>query len=145
MNLQEWRAKRQAQDTMTLPSGLDVTVRTVSIQDLVVQGKVPDTLFGTIDDLTGRAKAGELQDGLKTSELATMGQLILVICKAALVEPAELDASELPFDDQLAVFEWVNRGASQLMTFPQTGPSNRVDNAPNGRRLRRQTVKSTRT
>jgi hypothetical protein len=139
MNLQEWRAKRQVQNAMTLPSGLDVTVKAVSIQDLVVQGKVPDTLFATIDDLTGKAQAGELNAGLKTSELATMGQLIVVICRSAIVEPAELDVEELPFDDQLAVFEWVNRGAAQLATFPQKRPANSVVTAPNGRRLRSKT------
>lgn len=140
MNLQEWRAKRNTQKEISLPSGLDVIVKPVTVQDLVVQGRIPETLFSTIDDLTGKAQTGQLDKGLKTSELSAMAQLILAVCRAALVEPEGLDAAELPFEDQLAIFNWANGGAAQMVPFPKKRPNVDVASTSNRKRVRGATV-----
>ena len=133
MNLEQWRARRQRVEILTLPSGLEVQIKPVTMQDLLVQGKVPDTLYGAIDDMGERTKGGtnKLSD-MKTRDLADMAQLTLIVCRAALVEPAELDPEELPLDDRIVIFNAANAEAIRLATFPKTGSPHGVDVASNG-------------
>lgn len=137
MNLQEWRAKRQQQKTLTLPSGLEVQIKPVTIADLVLQGKVPNTLLSALDDLGDRAKGGTaaLKD-MSIEDIANMGQLTLIICQAAIAAPEGLDPEELPLDDRIAVFNVANAEAIRLTTFPKAGKAHGVDAASNGGGLR---------
>ena len=138
MNLQEWRESRlRGNETFELPSGLEVTIKPVTMQELVVQGRVPDTLFAAIDDLTAKAQAGTLQRGLKANDLSMMSQLITIVCTASIVGPEGLTVEELPFGDRLEIFNRANAEAARLVTFPATGPANGVADASAGQNVRR--------
>lgn len=112
MNLAEWKAKQQAGEEGVLPSGLDVVLKKVSIVDLAASGQIPQTLAVK---LNGIMKGGEVAVDL--TQMAEYASMIEVVARACIVEPAELDVKELPFEDKLAVFNWANEGVSQLNGF----------------------------
>lgn len=137
MNLQEWRAHRQGNEAFTLPSGLEVTLKPVTLQDLVIQGKIPDTLFSAIDDLGERAKKPNALEGLNVTDLAEMAQIMTIVCRAAIVAPTELDVNELPFDDRIAIFNRANQEAAKLAPFPAQRTNGGVVAAPTRANVRR--------
>lgn len=113
MNLAEWRAAQQSGEEGVLPSGLDVVLKKVSIVDLAASGQIPQTLAVK---LNGIMKGGEVAS-VDLSQMAEYASMVEVVAKACIVEPAELDVKELPFEDKLAVFNWANEGVSQLNSF----------------------------
>ena len=112
MNYAEWKANQQGAE-YTLPSGLDVRLKKVSLPDLAASGSIPQTLIAPIDDLQKRAKSTDA--GVQT--LGEMVPILNLIVSACLVEPVELTAEELPFMDKLAIFEWANEEPKKLAGF----------------------------
>jgi len=113
MNLQEWRAKQQSGEAFTLPSGLEVRVRKVGMLDLAAQGKVPATLAPQINEMmkSGGVVSSDLE------QLARFAELLNIVCMACLAAPEGLDATELPYEDKLAIFNWASAVSAKLSPF----------------------------
>lgn len=116
MNLQEWRAKRNKTTPVTLPSGLEVHLKQVDMMDLATQGLIPSGLSSKVQEMLtdGKSLSPTLED------LPSVRTVMVVVAKAAVVEPAELEVDpELDFADLNHIFMWANGGAAQLETFRQ--------------------------
>lgn len=121
MNLADWRASRLHE--MTLPSGLPVTVRDVTMTDLLLTGKLPASF---VDLATEAAEKGS---SLDLKELASKGaefkSMLDALVEIALVEPrigsvsddTYITLEELPNDDKMAIFNFVNREVTALQSF----------------------------
>jgi len=112
MKLSEWRQK-QAGEEYTLPSGLDVKLRRVSMLDLAQRGEIPETIRPAVDEFVARGK----DNRVGVAEIQQFGEVVDLVARACLVEPAELDISELPFSDRQAIFAWANEQAASLARF----------------------------
>ncbi len=112
MDLQQWRA-RQAGEAYILPSGLDVRLKKVSMIDLAQGGKIPQTLHAPVNELMKR----DTKAGVSIEGIAEFRAVLDLVVGACMVEPADLDVSELPWDDKLAIFNWANAPAEKLVPF----------------------------
>ena len=111
MNLQEWREAQRSGAEYTLPSGLDVTLKPVSLLDMAAGKSIPQTLIGPVNDVI--ANAANAVPSL--DNLAAMGPVVDLVASACLVSPADLSIAELPFGDKLAIFEWANGGEQKKL------------------------------
>ena len=113
MNLDEWRLQRAAGTVMVLPSGLEVTLRKVAVLDLAERGNIPLQLRPKLEKMltSGSAKVVTLEDFQQHSEVVNLA------CAACLLAPAELDVTELPYGDRLAIFQWANEVTTALQPF----------------------------
>lgn len=108
-------------ESITLPSGLEVRVKKVTLMDLALNGEIPQSLHALTDEHFSKGK--EVQ--ISVADMATYGQMVALVIKACLVEPAVGDESDethialkdIEGDDKLALWQWANRGASQLEKF----------------------------
>lgn len=122
LNLAEWRASRLHE--LVLPSGLAVTVRDVTMTDLLLTGKLPASFVDLAD---ASAKSGS--SGLDLKMLAEKGAEFKVmldeLVSIALVAPeigsvsddAHVTLAEIPNDDKMAIFNFVNREVTALQSF----------------------------
>ncbi len=117
MNLQEWREKRQRGEDATLPSGLVVRLRKVSLLDLAEQGRIPTTLAPKISEI-----ASGKTPSLRLDQIGEMAEAINIVAAACLVEPDDLDVAELPYDDRLAIFQWAGEVSTKLQFFRGESP-----------------------
>ena len=118
--LAEWRASRF--HVMDLPSGLHVTVRDVTMTDLMLTGKLPASFIDMVQDAATKGGAMDMK------EMAAHGEDFRVMLDAlteiTLVEPliGESDDShialfEIPNDDKMALFNFVNREVTATQSF----------------------------
>ena len=122
VNLAAWRASRIHE--RTLPSGLTVKLRDVTMTDLMLTGKLPDSIMSLMTDT---AKAGEKEFDLETITKNTVewNQMLTTLMELSLVEPQIGDMAdeehillaEIPSDDKLDIFNFLNRGAEDLQPF----------------------------
>jgi hypothetical protein len=132
--LAEWRAGQRHE--LTLPSGLPIILRDVTLTDLAMTGKIPQTLMS---DMVSQAGAGNV-DLAKYVASSDFGTLLNELAKLSVVEPPIADVAdeehisvaELNAEDKLAIMEFVNRDAAALQSF-RTEPSEPVDFAQPGR------------
>jgi hypothetical protein len=122
MNLAEWRASRLHE--LDLPSGLVATVRDVTMTDLLLTGKLPAS-FVEMADVSARNGSS----GLELKELAKNGadfkEMLDALVSIALVAPeigtvsddSHITLDELPNDDKMAIFNFVNREVTALQSF----------------------------
>lgn len=122
MNLADWRASRLHE--LTLPSGLTVTVRDVTMTDLLLTGKLPASF---VDMASDAAQNGASNFDLK--QLAENGaefkSMLDALVSIALVAPeigtmaddTHITLDELPNDDKMAIFNHVNREVTALQSF----------------------------
>lgn len=128
MNLADWRQSRI--EEMTLPSGLDVTVKHVGLTDLLVGGNLPAPLLDQISELV------EHDASIQVSNFSNYAESINAVVKACMVYPPVADEpddthialSELPFEDRVHIFEWANGEAVKLSSFREE-PAGSVDAA----------------
>jgi len=120
MNLQEWRKKRSQGDEYTLPSGLTVYLKKVGVLDLAGKGQIPATLEPQLNELmqTGKVKS------ITIGDFAKFAEMIDTVAKACIVQPAELDIEELPYEDRVEIFQWANAQTAKLQPFrkPEAQP-----------------------
>lgn len=136
MDLQTWREMRNRVEEVTLPSGLEVTLRKVELLDLVGQGDVPETLNVLVKKATST--------GFDVSDVKAFMPLLNIVTRACLVQPAlseEADAEhltldEIPVGDRLAIFSWANQEADALGKF-RPEQNGRVASAQRGERVRK--------
>lgn len=118
--VQEWRAAREAGETVTLPSGQVATLRRVHLLDLIEAGKIPDELTTVVLQL--------IDDKIHKPSKEDLGAYIevvnLVAIEAFMNPPVAKEASEgalgvdeVPFQDRAEVFRWSNEGARKLRPF----------------------------
>lgn len=120
--LAQWRASRLHE--LELPSGLAVTLRDVTITDLMLTGKLPPAF---VDMAEKSAKDGEGSMDLKelmqnATDFTTMLDALVTL---ALVEPKigdtaddeHITLAEMPNDDKMFVFNWANREVAQMTSF----------------------------
>lgn len=143
MDLQAWRASRKT--TKTLPSGLEVILKRVSLLDLAMNGDIPNTMAGMVDDMIDQTKTVEV----KATDFKEYGDVINLVVKACVLEPAVADESdethlglrEMPMEDRLEIFDWANEGVEQLHPF-RAGEKEPVAAAQPGDGLRGETVEA---
>jgi len=122
VNLAAWRASRLKD--LELPSGLLVKLRDVTMTDLMLTGKLPDSIMSLI---TETAKAGELEFDLEmiTKNTREWNEMLITLLELSMVEPQIGDVAddehilltEIPGDDKLFIFNYLNRGAEALQPF----------------------------
>jgi len=122
VNLAEWRASRIKE--RTLPSGLTVQLRDVTMTDLMFTGKLPESIMKMMTDA---AESGSQDLDLETLAKNTteFNQMLNTLVEVSLVEPKIGDVAddehillaEIPSDDKLDIFQFLNRGAEQLASF----------------------------
>ena len=131
MDLKKWRQEQAEGKWFTLPSGLPVRCRRVSLFDLVAQGEIPDDLSAEVNaQLSRKATQLTLQD------FSRFGALVDLAAQAALTEPAVtgdpetgfVSIEELPMVDRIAIFNWANDTAQALKPF-RSEPASSLDSA----------------
>lgn len=120
--LAQFRANRMQE--LTLPSGIQVWVRDVSMMDLMLTGRLPEAIMEFADEA---GKAGQKQIDLK--KIVKSGNdfniMLNAVVQSCVVEPPiaehgdeeHLGLDEINGDDKMAIFNWVNREVEQLRPF----------------------------
>lgn len=121
--LAEWRAERVHE--LELPSGLVVKVRDVSITDLALTGRVPNTLMSAFVDAAEAGDAEKIAGEAIQNNAKEFGILLDVMTEGCLVEPRISDKpsddcvtlAEIPTDDKLFLFNYMNRDVQAVRSF----------------------------
>lgn len=122
VSLADWRASRIKE--RTLPSGLTVKLRDVTMTDLMFTGRLPDSIMKMMTDAAdGGAQEFDLETLAKNT--TEFNQMLNTLVEVSLVEPKIGDVAdeehillaEIPSDDKLDIFQFLNRGAEQLSSF----------------------------
>jgi len=113
MNLAEWRARQQQGEAFTLPSGLEVRLKKVALMDLAQAGQIPTTLRAPVAEMLKRRP----DQPVDLADVEKFGQVLDIVVKTCIVEPADLDVAELPSHDKQVVFNWANQAAGRLEPF----------------------------
>ena len=132
MNLADWRKSRVHE--LTLPSGLAVQVRDVTMTDIALSGEMPNTLLDLFldetEDITKLPEAQQVRKMLESGK--EFAALLDLIARKCLVSPRIGDAAgedtltldELPQADKMEIFNFANREAQAVRSFreEQTQP-----------------------
>ena len=113
MNLAEWRARQQQGEVFTLPSGLEVRLKKVALIDLAQAGQIPTTLRAPVAEMLKRRP----DQPVDLADVEKFGQVLDMVCQACIIEPAELDVTELGSFDKQTIFNWANQPAGKLEPF----------------------------
>lgn len=120
--LADWRASRLHEET--LPSGLVVTLRDVTMTDLMLTGKLPPA-FVDMAEQTAKDGAGSVDLKNLMKNAADFTLMLNALVTIALVEPKigdvaddeHITLAELPNDDKMHIFNWANREVAQITSF----------------------------
>ena len=112
MNLAEWRIL-QAGTEATLPSGLEVVLKKVSLIDLAKAGKIPETLRPSVDAMIAR----KAEKPMTLADLEQFAEVVDLVVGCALVAPEGLDVAELPWSDRMAIYQWASQETAALDSF----------------------------
>lgn len=119
MKLEEWRKLQDQGEEATLPSGLEVRLRKVSVLDLAQRGGIPATLRPKVSEFISKPPTSPTLD-----DFDDFSEVVDLVAQACVVEPADLEVSELPWGDRLAIYLWANEAAGRLEPFrAQNGES----------------------
>ncbi len=120
-SLAEWR-KAQVHE-LSLPSGLTVKVRNVTMTDLALTGMLPPAILEMVDDAQKSGQEIDLKQIVKN--MVDFRKVLDALVTIALVEPligetpddTHITLDELPNNDKMEIYNWVNREATQLTPF----------------------------
>ncbi len=120
-SLSEWRASRLHETE--LPSGLGVTLRDVSMTDLLLTGKLPASFVDLAEASASSGNTIDLKEVIKSGE--DFRTMLDALVPLALVEPKigavadndHITLEELPNDDKMFIFNFVNREVEQIKSF----------------------------
>ncbi len=148
MDLKQWRASRRA--TITLPSGLEVILQKVSLQDLVVSGTLPAPL---LQEVYRVYQEGGFGDGAEVNfdspemsnileKLPDAIKMFDAVSRAALAQPCvgevpddeHITLAELSLEDKEAIFNWASAEVPALTPF-RAEPNGDGAAAPSGGEL----------
>lgn len=124
MDLATWRAKKQAGERFTLPSGLVVALRKASLLDLAEQGRIPAPLTGAVDALLSERRTLTVQTAREFLEVVNVVVMATVIDPPISAEAGEglLGVGELSVADRLAIYDWATEETAALRPFrPEAG------------------------
>lgn len=113
MKLEEWRARRQEGEAFVLPSGLEVRLKRAALLDLVHGGQIPSELRAPVGEMMQRKQ----DKPVDLADMEKFAAVLDVVARACIVQPAELDVSELPVADKQEIFNWANQAAGKLQPF----------------------------
>jgi hypothetical protein len=121
-NLSQWRESRIHE--MDLPSGLHITLRDVTMTDLMLTGKLPASVVDFANDAN---KNGASSVNLKeiTKNGAEFKSMLDALVEITLVTPligntpddTHITLDELSGDDKMAIFNFINREVEQIKSF----------------------------
>jgi hypothetical protein len=121
-SLAQWRSNRLHE--LTLPSGMTVWVRDISMMDMMLTGKLPESImeFANEADKQGKAEI-DLKAIVKSG--TDFGLMLDTVVLTCVVEPPiaqtgdddHLGLDEINGDDKMAIFNYVNREAEKLRPF----------------------------
>lgn len=122
MNLAQWRASRVHE--LVLPSGLEVKVRDMTMTDLLMTGKLPEAIMQTLTDNVD-VESQSVDLSVITKNTVQWNEMLTTLVQLSLIEPKigevaddeHILLAEMPADDKLKIFEFLNRGAVQLQSF----------------------------
>lgn len=121
-NLAKWRQERIY--PKTLPSGLQVWMRDVTITDLMLTGKLPDVMLDVIEKAEQENKDGLdlrklAKDGAELNTLMETCTILSVVEPPIADEPDEdhLGIKEISGDDKFFIFQYVNREGEKVLSF----------------------------
>lgn len=125
MDLKTWRQQNRTGEAFTLPSGLEVRLRHVSMLDLAERGDIPAPLAGLVQSLIDGGQQQQVR--LNLDEFPQYAQVINLVVAATVIDPpvadtaseTHLGVTELPIADRLAIFNWANEVADSLQPFRQ--------------------------
>lgn len=126
MNLAAWRASRLHE--IDLPSGLPVIVRDIDMTDLMMMGKLPDTIMDqaiAASKITDSVDLEKMGLELMKNNGPEYKKFLDTIATAALYSPKISDVpddnhitlDELTTDDKTAIMQYVNREVEQIKSF----------------------------
>lgn len=120
--LAQWRATRLQE--ISLPSGMTIWVKDVTMMDLLLTGKLPE---GVVEISEEANKQGGVEIDLKKIAKNAMefNQMLDALVMQCVVEPPiaeqgddeHLALSEISADDKMFIFNWANREVTQLRPF----------------------------
>lgn len=121
--LADWRASRVHE--MTLPSGLAVKLRDVTMTDLLFTGKLPPAFADMAEKAVKENEGGAVDLKEMFKNAADFAVMLNALVSIALVEPKigefaddeTITLGEMPNDDKMFIFNWANREVSQLTSF----------------------------
>jgi hypothetical protein len=119
--LDQWRGKLDATEEIELSTGPAVIRTSVSLLDLAAAGRIPVTLLSEFEEAGRKAKGKKGNP----ADLPKMLPALNAVAIAAFIDPPlseeggddSLPVGAIPFNDKLAVFLRLNRGADQLRPF----------------------------
>ncbi len=122
LTLSDWRACRL--HDLTLPSGLAVKVRDVSMTDLLFTGKLPESMLDIAQTAADQGKQDiDLKSLVKNGhdfDILVRELVLLCVVEPPMAEKADdehLGIDELNGNDKMFIFNWVNREVDQLRPF----------------------------
>lgn len=125
-NLARWRSGRTHE--LNLPSGLTVQVSDVTMTDLLFTGKLPPALLTMAEEAQ---KQGSAEMDLKaiSENAAEYSALIDALVQVCVKEPPiaehgdeeHLGLDEIPGDDKMFIFNWINRESAAVQPFRDEG------------------------
>jgi len=125
MDLKAWRETQV--EAVTLPSGLEMRLKKVSLTDLVMNGEIPNTLMGVFEEAQqeGDFDPDEFMKSFDFSDFPKYAEVYSAVAKACAVEPKiedeptdeALGIKELSYEDKKFIFDWANKGAKHLEGF----------------------------
>jgi len=132
-DMNKWRTELEAYrqsliHEMTLPeSQLKFKMKHIGLQDLILQGDIPDSLSGLVERVM---RAGDKEITAAdifgdTTDLTMVAEMYATVIKACVVHPPiadkpdedHLGISEIPFADREFIFNWANEEAAALSSF----------------------------
>lgn len=133
--LAEWRENNFHEVQLPL-SGRVLQVRDVGLIDLVIEGKVPNTMLDMVEQVNdGRITQAQLlmEHSREFGELVNMIFMLAVISPPVAEEPDadHVSPKDFVYGDKVALFNWVNREAVIVRPFRQ-GPPESVEVLPDG-------------
>jgi len=122
MNLAAWRKSRLHE--LDLPSGLRATLRDVTMTDLMLTGSLTDSFVDLAQD-AAQKDAATLDLKAITKNAAEFRKMLDALVTLSLVEPKlgavaddeHITLDEMPNDDKMAIFNFVNREVTALQSF----------------------------
>lgn len=121
MNLAQWRASHLHE--MDLPSGLPVTLRDVTMTDLLLTGKLPASFVDIAQDAAEKGNSFDLKQLAEKGEefrvmLDALVEIALVVpLIGSVADDTHITLAEFPTDDKMAIFNFVNREVTALQSF----------------------------
>lgn len=107
-----------------------VRLKPVSLQTMMIDGKIPNELIKVVDDLFKGKKesnkvptmeeAEEASKSISMKDITEMMGLMNAVCNEAMVEPKFQEVKDYMTDEQKnEIFAWTQRGVKEIESFPK--------------------------